>query len=550
MHNLGKAIALGILVVLGIAGAAERSIAHAGERAALAAQLAAGKATPVPAGTALSLDGLRYLADPGSRIIPDLPGWTPVLPASPEHFGAVGDGRDETALLSAVFGTGNVRLPEGKTYGFRKLHVPSGAIVTNAGAVLRYVGGETDEPVLILSEGVTWDRLLYRAAGRATTGAPSILVEARVRLGVLDLEADTQDDASVVQVVGDGVEIGHLRSRRFGRPFSVHNPDRRIDGFRLGWFDLENITRGIRLRMVSNFEIGGGRQAYRSPLTPSERPGRNNILMSGVTNGRFGPMDLADAPEHAVRFGGGGQGGAHRMISENITFAPMTIRRQGASAIKLNPNYQGRVRDVHFGQLTLVDPFQEIGESAKASHLIRVSHADDITFDGGKVLKGEAASSGAEPGVIFAIADSIGVEFGPFEIACCARELAAFVEDLDSVGTEEYGDIRDITFRGISVTQPGALPGAPIRFKTCNIATDEIRFEGLDLPSLHKQNLIKFPECDTEYGALRLEGQVGNVGAGTFRRMPSELDLTVDLTTDGGLRAVGAPDALQRQLAP
>lgn len=537
-----------ILVVL--TGLAPGAVARDPEpramtREAFVAQVAEGS---VPrTGEPVEAGGLLYVADPECEMIRDLPGWCPVLPARPEHFGAKGNGGDETDALAAAFSMRDVRLTYGRVYGFKRLVVPPETVVTNDGAILRYVGGRTRDVILDIGRGSRWDRLFYRAGEQAVRDARAILIRGDVTIEMLDIEADMQFDAAAVHIVGDDVDIGMMRSRNFGRPLLVQKPGGVIDGFRLGWFEFESIMRGIRFYDVTNFEVGGGRQWGRSPLGPNEKPGRNNLLLSGISHGRFGPMDLADAPEHAIRFGGGG-GGAGK-ISHDIAFAPMTIRRASASSIKLNPGRAGRVRNVRFGEVTIIDPFWQTGKNAKASHMIRISHSDDVVIEGGSVRQEARDPVSVGPGLAVAIADSSNIDIGPLSVECCAEELVAFIEHNDSHGGQtDFGEIRGITVRGLIDGQSSRYRKAPIRFETCSIPVEDIRLDGLDLEQMSGQKLISFPKCDGNYDNIRVQGRVGKLGRKAFAGVPEGIDLEVDLTAEDGTRARGAPRAVMRDL--
>jgi hypothetical protein len=512
-------------------------------RAELVDRVASG--IDVPDGQPIEAGGLVYVGDEASRIIPDLPGLRPGLTASPEHFGAHGDGGDDTAALAAAFRTGAVALTAGRTYGFTSLSVPPGTVVHGSGAVLRYLGPETRQSILRLGEDTVWDRLTYRADSQSIGGVPSIVISAGVKLEALDIEAGVQLNSMAVAVEGGGVEIGVMRSRRFGRPLMVGLEDRMLDGFRLGWHDFENIVRGIRMMNVKRFEIGGGRQAVRSPLAAEEHPGRNNLLLSGISHGRFGPMDLGDAPEHAIRFGGQGKMGK---VSEDISFAPLTIRRAGASAVKINPGKDGRVRNIRFAEVNVFDPFQDTGDSASASHLIRISHADDITIEKGSVRHDSKAGSEIAPGIAFAIADSTGVEIGPFVIYCCMRKLVAFLEDIDWSGPGPYRDIHGITFRGLQTTPRASVRGAPIQFRTCGITVSAIEFEDLRLHRPANQPLFDFGKCPVSVASMLLEGEIGKIGPATFRNVPRGVDLRLDLDAGNGQRLAGEVREVRERL--
>ncbi len=500
-----------------------------------------------PDGTTVQAGGVDYIAASGSRTIGDLPGWTPSFPAHPEHFGAVGDGRDDTAALVAALATGAVELTAGRTYGFMHLDVPPGTRVSGTGATLRYIGPDNRETVLTLGAGVAWDRLIY-TAGTETLGGttPSIRIEKDVRIGSLELEADRQLDALAVHVAGDGVDIGQMRSKRFGRPLKVEPDEGVINGFRLGWFDFESIARGIRMYNVTNFDVGGGRQRGRSPKSANERPGRNNLLLGGLTNGHFGPMDLGDAPEHAIRFAGGGVG--HNYLSNNVRFDPLTIRRQSASALKINPGSGARVTNVTFTEVNIIDPFRQTGKNAKASHAIRISHADGIRIGKGSVRSEMRQGKDDVRGLIFAIGDSTDVEIGPFSVECCDLELVAFIENNDWDDVAPYKDIRNITFRGLSTTPRGAPEREPFRFRSCNITTGNVRFIDLDLRGGVDGPLFKLANCKAKLGPIEIDGKIDRLTPNAFKALPKNIPLEMNVTTRDGLTLGGSLGVVRKEL--
>ena len=64
---------------------------------------AVGGGLAVPAGYVVMAAGLEYIAQTGATAIAALPGYVPLAPVTPEHFGAVGDGvtDDRTAFIAA-----------------------------------------------------------------------------------------------------------------------------------------------------------------------------------------------------------------------------------------------------------------------------------------------------------------------------------------------------------------------------------------------------------------------------------------------------------------
>lgn len=141
------------------------------------------------------------------------------------------------------------------------------------------------------------------------------------------------------------------------------------------------------------------------------------------------------------------------------------------------------------------------------------------------------------------------MDVGPFVVACCARELVAFVEDNDSRRAGYLGDIRDITFEGIDDAQSRPLSRAPIRFKTCNIKVEDILIDGLDLRDLENRKLVKLPECDVDLDEIRVRGQIDGVSRETFAGMPEDIDIEADLTMPGGHRMKGSPRMLRDALS-
>lgn len=140
-----------------------------------------------PAGSIARAGTEAYVAAPGYRSIPDLPSWHPEPPATPEHFGAVGDGRsDDTHALADAFATGTVALRPGRTYGFTSLDVPKNSTVTGSGARLRYLGKNRKAPILIIWASTNWDDLHY-SAGAQTIGGE----KARSRSATTSASADS-----------------------------------------------------------------------------------------------------------------------------------------------------------------------------------------------------------------------------------------------------------------------------------------------------------------------------------------------------------------------
>lgn len=134
--------------------AAGPAVSAADFSAALATRaqlIAAAAVATFEAGAVAVAGGVFYLFDDASTILPNLPGWRPLGPATPFHFGAVGDGEatEDAALaaMRAASGTAEIDLL-GLTY--RVTAVPAGAWRNGYFRIFNYEGSL---PALIPARG-------------------------------------------------------------------------------------------------------------------------------------------------------------------------------------------------------------------------------------------------------------------------------------------------------------------------------------------------------------------------------------------------------------
>lgn len=111
------------------------------DRAAMVTHIAGGF---VPTnGVTYHLDGVEYLGETGATAILDLSGLIPVTPATPQHFGAVGDGvADDGAAIAAMLAYTGIADWGDKTYRTTSALAVTGTNILwkSSGAIIRYDG--------------------------------------------------------------------------------------------------------------------------------------------------------------------------------------------------------------------------------------------------------------------------------------------------------------------------------------------------------------------------------------------------------------------------
>ena len=254
-----------------------------------------------------------------------------------QDFGAAGDGvTDDTAALQALFDAA-----QGKTILFddsTKVYLVSQITVRKGTRIFGPLCIETDNSVggngsvILLEEDVVADAIVLKIPDSSILQR-GISVSHRNRVGLISVSATEQAAASddnldgIVQLRGDDIWVGQIKSRNCDRPIFAYGCDR----LTIDHVDIQKYLLGASFRNVRNLTINGYVCTGLSPNAKHE-PGNNGILMSSVQNAVVKGVIIEDAGEHGIRIGG-----PDEFQSEAITFVAPIIRRSGQCGFKVHP---------------------------------------------------------------------------------------------------------------------------------------------------------------------------------------------------------------------
>jgi hypothetical protein len=279
---------------------------------------------------------------------------------TPDQFGAVGDAMtNDTAALQALFDAA-----QGKTVLFgdnAKIYLVTSVIVRQGTQIIgsmclqsdNTVGGNSS--VISLEPDVAADEVILKIPD-ASILQRGISVGQGNKVKFISVLASQQAAATddnldgIIQLRGDDIWIGQIKSRNCDKPIFAYNCDR----LKIGHVDIQNYVCGASFRNVRHLTIDSYFCQGLSPNSGHE-PGHNAILMGSVQNAVVKGVIAEDAGEHGIRIGG-----PDAFQSEAITFVAPIIRRSGQCGFKANPGPGNTVT-----RLTVVAPM--IVDSASRS---------------------------------------------------------------------------------------------------------------------------------------------------------------------------------------
>ena len=278
---------------------------------------------------------------------------------TPDQFGAVGDATtNDTAALQALFDAAQGKSilfgDNARVYSASSITVRQGTRIIGSMCVRadNTVGGNNS--VIIFEAGVVAEAVVLKIPD-------SSILQRGVSIGdgnrvefvsvLASQQATTSDNIldGIVQLRGNDIWVGQIRSRNCDRPIVAYNCDR----LTIGQVDIQSYVRGGLFRNVRHLTIDSYLCKGLSPNS-AHVPGHNAILMASVQNAVVKGVIVEDAGEHGIRIGG-----PDEFQSEAITFVAPIIRRSGQCGFKANP------RPGNVTGLTLVAPM--IVDSASRS---------------------------------------------------------------------------------------------------------------------------------------------------------------------------------------
>ncbi|MGH0343590.1 hypothetical protein NKY44_07105 [Sinorhizobium meliloti] len=455
------------------------------------------------------------------------------MPVLPETFGALYNGTNDKAAIenAAAFAVTHDRplqLAPKRTYTFSSLVLPAGLTIVGPGA-LRHDGTTSSGDIISIGANSTIESLNYSTPAHGN-GIWDVRIGGGTHIGYLETVADAQSQGETVATTGDDVHVGFHRAVNMDRPLHVDNSAGAslTEGFHLGGYDYQSYMRGIRLTATRFYNIGRGVMRGRSPNAINEGPGYNSILLSSAPDGTIAGGVWEDAGEHCFRIGGSNGPGAVNTVRVNV--GPLVVRKCSASAIKINPNYTGRAKAIHFASVIGVDVGYATGATAKRSDGLRLSHCEDITFGSVDFVVDELSTS-AEWALRLNNAKNIVI--GHLGAKFVESGLVAIDEtaDVDSgQGAAQSGDVIGVHIK--SVVGAKGAGTYPFSFDLPNHEVGDILIHGMDVTGL-TTGLAAFGTTTNLTDILEFQGRVVTSSTASVSNPPASGNFRFDLRING-----------------
>ncbi|RVH87734.1 hypothetical protein CN204_04165 [Sinorhizobium meliloti] len=438
-----------------------------------------------------------------------------------EWFGAAYNGSDdsaaiETAAAVSLLSGSSIRLTLGRTYTVSTLTLPGGLSVVGCGA-LRHDGTTVAGDVISIGANSNIENLIYSTPTHGN-GMWDVRIGTGTRIAYLETIADAQAQGETVATTGDNVWIGFHRAENMDRPLHVDNSAgvSLTEGFTLGGYDYTSYMRGIRLSATRFYNIGRGVMRGRSANAIDESAGYNSILLASAPDGTIAGGVWEDAGEHAFRIGGNVGPGA--VETARVTVGDLLIRKCSGSAIKINPNYTGRAKAIHFVSVVGVDVGYTTGVTAKRSDGLRLSHCEDISFGTVDFVADELATS-AEWALRLNNAKNIVI--GHLGAKFVESGLVAIDETADVAsgqGATQGGDVIGVHINSL-VGIKGSATTYPFSFVLPNHSIGDVRIS-MDVTGL-TTGLIAFNATTTLSDIVEFSGRVTTSATATVSNPPA-----------------------------
>lgn len=328
----------------------------------------------------------------------------------PEHYGAVagpsGDPATNATAITAALAAGEslgvpVRFSRRRLYRVAQIAL-SGVIAGSCCLQPITPVANPLNPVDVTVENLTFENLRIDLTEQAqNANATSVVFKGGVKgTGDFDFVASVQRNATCRFDSGD-IDLERVTGRRINRPF-VHQAlwitDNTqalawLSGIRIGRLLVRSYIRGLRLAGVRDGIIESYSAAGRAAGGTKE-PGNNALFVSGVQDFRLPNMDLRDAPEHAIRYGGSFNS---FFSTARIAIGQLVVANSGGCAMKSNTGLvlgSGVVETADDCSIASITGYN-IGEEPTSSNeeLLRLSNTRGWSIGRAVALKGGGASS-------------------------------------------------------------------------------------------------------------------------------------------------------------
>lgn len=312
------------------------------------------------------------------------------------YYGVVGDGStDDTTALSNALNSGQEIYCRDEVIKFSKVTANS-AVRLIGKVTLQHDGSTiTGTSALTFNSTVRADHLIVR--GNSTDSVYDIM--ATTASGVY---IDTLELQSTAEQGGRGgytnnasdVFIDKIISKNIARPFVSESSGSALSNIHIGSITVDNYIRAIKFDNCFEFSVGSVFLKNRWSGVGAT-PGYNGILLSNVHDFKIGDCYVADAPEHAIRIGGGAD-------VYNFSIGNITAVNSGGCAVKFNVDPTYICKDWSIGAVNGVNCGE--GNSTGNKEVVRLT----------RIKNGATGSIGGSVSIttclIFADVDNLTVE--------------------------------------------------------------------------------------------------------------------------------------------
>jgi len=271
-----------------------------------------------------------------------------------EQFGAIGDGvADDTShVKNALLCKKRLRSLPCKTYRITEiLEITEFLSLKTAGSKFLLDYSETSTPAFKLKSGSSIDKLSFLVpSGKVINKVVVFEGEELHEIGHISISSEDQQNNrasnydAAVGFLSENIVVGSGNVENFDNSYYIKS--RKVD---IGVLHFSSYVRGLWILESEDFSINKVIGRKRS-ANAYYSPGHNGVLFSQSKKGNIRIIDVEDAGEHGVRFGGGSIEG-----NSDIEIGYLRAHNVGGCGLKLRPNTGQRNRRIYFGTVSLSD---------------------------------------------------------------------------------------------------------------------------------------------------------------------------------------------------
>jgi hypothetical protein len=261
-------------------------------------------------------------------------------------FGVIGNGtEDDTVALNLAFASGNVIYCNDEVIKFSKV-TASSAVRLIGKVTLQHDGSSiAGTSALTFNSTLRADHLVVRGNSTDTIYDIMATTASGVSIGTLELQSTAEQGGrgGYTNNASD-VFIDKIISKNIARPFVSESASTALSNIHVGSITVDNYIRAIKFDNCTEFSVGSVFVKNRWSDVGATA-GYNGILITNSNNFKIGDCYIANAPEHAIRIGGGGDG------VYGFSFGNIVSVDSGGCGVKLNVDPASLCRSGTFGNI-------------------------------------------------------------------------------------------------------------------------------------------------------------------------------------------------------